>query len=299
MKSIFRYPGGKSKISIRSFIHQHSPKIYTEYREPMVGGGGIFFSIPPHINRWINDINPNLMSVYQILKNNPKEFIKQCKSIKPPQNNEPLSAAKGGKALYNARLKQKFDELIKNKENHPALSYFFINRTVWGGRVTYEFDSRLYFSNPNGWNIVNTTTLQDAAKLLENTKITCGNYKKMLEPQKKPHKNPKEIWVYLDPPYVVNSKLHKSSQLYEYNFGMDEHEEMAELIKKSPYSISVSYDDDDQGLIRSLYKDFNIHEAEWTYCGTSSSADSGNKKKKKGKELIITNYETNECLFNL
>ena len=66
-KLIFRYPGGKSKISVRKKILTYFPDAYEEYREIMVGGGGIFFTIPNNINRWINDIDLNLMLVYHLI----------------------------------------------------------------------------------------------------------------------------------------------------------------------------------------------------------------------------------------
>lgn len=39
MLSIFRYPGGKSKV--RSRILNLAPETYAKYREPFVGGGGV------------------------------------------------------------------------------------------------------------------------------------------------------------------------------------------------------------------------------------------------------------------
>ena len=43
MKSIFRYPGGKSKPAIQKTILKYVPQDIKEYREPFVGGGGIFY----------------------------------------------------------------------------------------------------------------------------------------------------------------------------------------------------------------------------------------------------------------
>src|ERR1019366_6296269 len=85
IKGIFRYPGGKSKKSIRDKIMVRfllKNKI-GEFRDAMVGGGGIFFAIDKSIKRWANDVDPYLMEVYMALKDRPDEFIAACREISP------------------------------------------------------------------------------------------------------------------------------------------------------------------------------------------------------------------------
>lgn len=157
-----------------------------------------------------------------------------------------------------------------------AIRYFFINRTVWEGRVTFHLPSRLYFSNPAGWNIIKTNKLEKASKLMKNVEISRLDCRYLLSYPGK------DVFIYLDPPYVKNSNLPKTSQLYTYNFTIKDHELLCEAVKKCQHNIMVSYDNCD--LIRDLYKDFYINELEWKYCGSSL------KEKETGKELIITNY---------
>ena len=272
---IFRYPGGKSKKSVREKIFNRFPKEYAEYRETMVGGGGIFFNVPDCKKRWINDVDSNLMSVYTALKNNPEDFIKKCKEISPDED-----------------LKVKFYQIIDDNSIDDALKYFFINRTVWAGRVNYEIRSRLYFSNPQGWKIINTNKLDKAAKLLSCVKISNLNYKELLsEPGE-------DVLIYVDPPYYLNTKLNKNSRLYRYNFEIEDHKELCEEIKKCQHKIILSYDD--HSFIRKLYKGFNFGRGlgsshsryeKWKYCGTSSAqSQNQNKIKRTGKELIISNF---------
>jgi DNA adenine methylase len=279
---IFRYPGGKSKKSIREQIMMRFPKEYSEYRDVMVGGGGIFFHVPTNKKRWINDIDENLMSVYFALKNDANNFIKKCRSIDPPKKTDGLCESKsGGKAKYNSRLKSEFDNLINNRNSDPALSYLFVNRTVWGGRVNYDIKSRLYFSNPQGWKLVHTKKIEKAAEIIKETRISCSSYENLL------FEDGENVVVYVDPPYCVNTDLEKNSRLYKYNFEKEDHIKLCDNIKNSKHKVVISYDDN--SFIRKLYKDFNIYKLKWTYCGTSS-AKTHSKTKKIGKELIITNY---------
>jgi len=285
---IFRYCGGKNKKSVQKKILGRAPLFYSEYREPFCGGCGIFWAIDPDIKRWINDLDKYLMCVYRYLKNKPKDFIASCRDIEPAKESEPLTSARpGGKQIYNERLKNIFDTFVEDINGDQALRYFFINRTNWAGRVDYTRPSRLYFSNPSGWNIVKTDALEKAAGLLKDATLTTGDYDLLLSSPGD------DVFIYLDPPYFVNSGFDDGSSLYRHNFTIKDHKKLAEKVLACKHKILLSYDDDEDGYIRSLYSDpiFNIYKEEWTYCGTSSAKSQKNNKKKIGKELIITNYK--------
>lgn len=274
--SIFRYPGGKSRV--RNVILKFFPSYITEMRDPFVGGGGTYFSMTTCWagNRWINDIHPGLISVYKALRDNKEEFIRKCRAIKLSQPDDFKILV--GKTLQNKRLYDTFQEMVKNKDIDPALSYFFINRTVWAGRVNYKIPSRLYFSNPDGWKIVHSNKLEQAARHIEKTRITCGDYSVLLaEPGQ-------DVMIFADPPYVHNTEMPPTDQQYEYNFTYEDHERFAKLAKQCVHKMCISYDD--HSMVRDLFagSQFKIHEANWKYSGSSLS------KKKTGKELILVNY---------
>ncbi len=273
MQSIFRYPGGKTRKKARQWILDQAPEFH-EYREAFVGGGGIFFSIPVEKKRWINDKDEHLISVYEALKYNPKAFIDVCEGI-------PVYDKNSRDAEYD-RLKSDFNRIAFDDQQDPALRFFFVNRTVFAGRVNYERKSRLYFSKPEGWTKTVLDRLKDAAECLRNVKITTGDYAKLLL---EPGDN---VWVYCDPPYVKNLK--STSALYRCDFDMPDHERLAETVAKSPHKVCVSYEDDSDGVVRRLYKGLRIIENEWTYAGTWSPDGDGVDTKRRGKELLILNY---------
>lgn len=269
MKSIFRYPGGKTKVAqkLLSFF----PASYKEYREACVGGGGVFFAIEPSVSRWINDLDDGLISVYNALQRRPEAFIKSCREL--------INIPEEKDEKYVENLKIIFDRMCNDKTIDLALRYFFINRTVWEGRVTFNIPSRLYFSNPEGWNIVETNKLEKSAKIIKDVNITRFDCRLLL------NKPGNDVFVYIDPPYVKNSNLSRTSRLYAHNFEINDHTLLRDAVKSSKHKVMISYDD--CGLIRDLYKDFYIYELEWKYCGSSL------KKKETGKELVITNYPVN------
>lgn len=242
-----------------------------------MGGGGIYFAVPRSIPyRWINDTHPGLIAVYQALSYRPERFIAKCRAIAPEKPDEPMVATKGTGKKYNARLKQAFDDMALNETCDQALRYLFVNRTVWAGRVNYDLPSRLYYSNPQGWNIVATDRLELAARHIKGTIITEGGYSALLETPGT------DVFIYCDPPYVVNSDMPKTDRQYQYNFTLEEHKQFADAVRKCKHKVCISYDDSE--IVRELFRDFNIFEEEWKYSGSSLS------KKKTGKELLITNY---------
>jgi hypothetical protein len=52
MRTIFRYPGGKSSRPIREWILSHRPAGVHAYREAFIGGGGVFFAAEGFRSYW-------------------------------------------------------------------------------------------------------------------------------------------------------------------------------------------------------------------------------------------------------
>lgn len=282
MQSIFRYPGGKTRKHIREWILSHRPFGVKEYREPFVGGGGIYFAMHDPGVRWINDRHAGLIEVYRALAERPDEFIRLCREVAPALENEAQTQpGPRGTATYPKRLVDVFDRVKLDAECDQAFRYLFVNRTVFAGRVNYDLPSRLYFSNPSGWNVTKPRLLEDAAAHIEGTRITCGDFEPLLA------EVGEDVWVYCDPPYAVNTDFSPTSQLYQHGFSRNDHKRFAEAVAKSPHNVCISYDDDPDGFIRELFSDsrFRIVEASWTYCGST------NDKKEIGKELLILNYD--------
>jgi hypothetical protein len=179
------------------------------------------------------------------------------------------------------RLKQVFDSVCLSSECDQAFRYFFVNRTVFGGRVNYDVPSRLYFSNPAGWDIVATDRLERAATCLQDVRITSGDYRPLFK------EAGSGVWIYADPPYVSAGQQTRTSQLYQHSFTEADHRRFAEVVKACPHRVAISYDDDPHGFVRSLFPagdGFHIEEATWKYCGTT------NETKEPGRELLILNY---------
>jgi DNA adenine methylase len=272
---LFRYPGAKSNKDALRQITSHFPSSFQEYRESFVGGGSVFATIDASIPRWINDLNRPLIAVYEALKARPQEFAALCHSISPFEPHED-SFRKVNGISYPIRLFNRFHQLLQDDDADAALRYLFLNRCAWNGRVILDkqWRHRTSFSNPKGWSAVLNDRLAAAANIVADAKITCSDFEWLFD------EPGEDVFIYSDPPYVVETNLTKGAKLYECGFSMEDHTRLRDCALLSKHKLMISYDD--HPLIRDLYREFYIHEAAWTY--------NGQRDKRKGRELIITNY---------
>lgn len=69
---VLKWVGGKRQL-LETFSPL-LPKRITTYCEPFVGGGALLFHLQPN-TAYINDINPELIRVYTVIKENVDELI--------------------------------------------------------------------------------------------------------------------------------------------------------------------------------------------------------------------------------
>jgi DNA adenine methylase len=244
---VLRYPGGK--FHLRQRILRHAPADCQEFREPFVGGGHIFFAVQPgrFPRRWINDVDPDLIAVYRALRDRPADFIAACRAIKPARDI--------------------FDKFVAGEgAADPALRYYFINRTSWGG---LHRGLRPSFCYPEGWAVVHGDRLWEAARRLQGVEITAGDYNALL-------REPGEgVWVYCDAPYVKTTK-----DLYYSKFGPVDHTALSVDVRACKHKVLLSYDDDP--LVRRLYDGLTIYTVPAYYHMS--------RQREWRRELLIKNY---------
>ncbi len=283
LRSPLRYPGGKSRVAKRlcAFIPPH-----TEYREPFLGGGAIFFYNPKAAKSWLNDLHPGLHAFWRTLRDHFAEFAEMCQA----QDTRDL------RATFNYWI-NRFDLMKARGNKHlveRAAQYYFINRTVWTGRVVYDpaRRSRLYFSNPEGWGNLDRKLrhLRACADKLRRVRITCKPFEKCLD------RATPDTFLYADPPYYRDSLDTPTSRLYEGHFAIEAHESLRDLLAASPAKVMISYDD--RREVRELYRGsgWRIIPLSWKYCGrhaVSKRDKAAGRKERKvtGRELLILNYD--------
>ena len=254
---LFRYPGGKFYALSKLKSFWETP--HDEYREPLVGGGAVFFGKPKVTYQWINDIDNELINTYKIMKNGKK--VKEL--IKRVENEE--------------ATKKRHSEIKKLKPSNMldlAYRYFYLNRTSYSGIMKlpawgYHEKKSVH---PDKWG----ERILQANRKLKDTKITNMDYEKViLTPAQG-----KSTFMFIDPPYFEADQ----KRAYVYSFDDNEHIRLCNILKQTDHKFCLSYDDCEP--IRELYNWANIHPVSWRY----NTSNSNKSKRKMGNELLITNF---------
>lgn len=272
-KSPLRYPGGKSR-ALKQILPLIPPNI-SEFREPFVGGGSVFFAVRSifqnHIQSyWINDLNYDLYCFWKQTRDNVAELVEALVDVKTNYSN--------GRLLFEELAESK-DLLGKNRELlsefERAVRFFVLNRITFsgivdsGGYSQAAYDKRFTDSS--------ITRVKVISPSLSGVKITCGDYTDAL------FHDGEDVFIFLDPPYwkATESKLYGTRGTLHTSF---DHAQFAENMKKCPHRWLITYDN--SPVIRELFDFAGIQEWTLQYGMNNYKKDSA----AKGNELFIKNF---------
>lgn len=265
-RSPLRYPGGKQKAIGQ--IAKMFPAKAAEYREPMVGGGSVFFharSINFASNYWINDKFRELASFWSVLQD-----PKLCRRLQ-----KDLEKLRSG---FRSAEEIK-DFFLAAREEEPkdpyriAFLFFFFNRVTFSGTTRAGgFSSAASVTRFTASSI---ERLRDMPIALQDTKITECDFEDVISAPGK------DVFVFLDPPYFTATKLYgRNGSLHEFD-----HKRLATVLRRTKHKFLITYDDCDE--IRAMYGWANLKR--WTLQYGMNNCNAENLSK-IGSELFITNY---------
>lgn len=268
-----KWVGGKRQL-IPSIV-EHLPENFKDYTyiEPFVGGGAVLFHLQPK-NAVINDFNAELINVYQVVKNNLDELIKDLKKHKNEAD-----------YFYEIRGLDRNGQLKNLSAVQRASRVLFLNKTCFNGlyRVNNAGEFNAPFGRYKNPNIVNEPTLKAVNKYLNNNniEIKSGDYSEVLE------RTDKKCFVYLDPPY---HPLSESSNFTGYVQGgwnkIDQVKLKTACDALHKKGITFLLSNSSAELIKDLYKEYTITIVKANRAINSNGADRG-----EVDELLIRNYE--------
>lgn len=183
---VVKWVGGKRQLL--DDLTPLFPKRVTSYCEPFLGGGAVLFKLQPNI-AYVNDINSELIQMYEVIRDNVDELIVAL-SEHPNEEGH----------FYGVRDwdrdKQKYEQLTKVQR---AARIIYLNKTCYNGlfRVNNAGEFNTPFGHYKNPNIVNAPTLKAVSAYFQKAQITFSSvdYAEVLA------NVARGTFVYLDPPY--------------------------------------------------------------------------------------------------
>jgi DNA adenine methylase len=266
-KTFLKWAGNKTRVLLHLIPHIGYPK---RYCEPFGGSLAVALNTPAE-QYILNDVNRDLVAIYQNLITSDSDFIEYCEELFVPENNT--------QQAYTT-LRKQFNETTDFKSR--ARLFIYLNRHCFNGLSRYN--SKGEFNVPFG----KYTNPSCPVKEMENfrqyflskelTRFTSLSFEdeslyKDLEAGDT---------VYFDPPYVPASDTANFTNYATDGFTQDQQVQLAQLAESlSSKGIRVIISNHDTPVTQELYKNAQIYSIQ-----VSRTIAAKGTSRKKANELI-------------
>jgi len=289
-KPFVKWVGGKTQLlnDIEKAIPDNLVgRSNVTYIEPFVGGGAVLFWILqryPNITRAvINDINPDLITAYKVIKETPQQLIEVLFKIQT----EYLKLNEENRKQFFLNKRERFNTKTLEPIENTAL-FIFLNRTCFNG--LYRVNSKGHFNVPFGKyanpKICDDQTILEDSKVLQKVEILTGDFEKTL------NYADNNSFFYFDPPYKPLSETSSFNSYSKEEFNDKEQIRLGNFCKKinllghkfilSNSDVKGNNPNDD--FFDDLYEQFSIKRVHAT-----RMINSNIEKRGKLTELLISN----------
>ena len=263
MKSLLRYPGGKTRAL--KHIIPYFPKNLTEIVSPFFGGGSIeihYASQGVRVHGY--EIFEPLVNFWQQVLTQPEQIADLLEGMFHPCTKEMFTAY---------QKKQSWKDMDRTHylwREMRACMYYALNRSSFSGATL----SGGYSQQAADKRFTETSILRLRNFKCPSLSVGLMDFKESIG------RHHDDTFIYADPPYAIDNPV-----LYGENGsthkGFD-HLGLAEAMKKKNNWV-LSYNP--SPFILELYKDYEIVYPQWSY---------GMSKDKKSKEILILNVKEND-----
>ena len=176
-KPVLKWAGGKGMLLPQ--ITEHLPTklkcgAIKRYIEPFVGGGAVFFELANNYDfedAYLFDVNPELVILYNVIKNNVEDLIAELSVLQQAYNN-----AQDKTAFYYS-IRDEYNHFDKNVDANKYTTDFIrraaltvcLNRTCFNG--LFRVNSKGLFNVPVGKyknpRILDESNLREVSKSLQ------------------------------------------------------------------------------------------------------------------------------------
>jgi DNA adenine methylase len=298
-KPFLKWAGGKTQlldeIMSRLPIEMKEGKI-TRYIEPFIGSGAVMFELVQtyHIEDvWIWDINPELITVYQVIQKDVEALIERLTQLE--KQFLPLEKEKRKEMYYSIR--DQFNEQLSDFDFNTygehkierASQFIFLNKTCFNGlfRVNKKGEFNVPMGDYKNPTICDADNLRAASAVLQHVNIYQGDYKQSREFISD------KTFVYFDPPYRPLSTSSSFTAYSKFDFTDENQKELAqyyrELDKQGAFLMLSNSDpkntDPNDEFFDELYAGFHIERV-------TARRNINSKGNSRGaiNEILVTNY---------
>lgn len=226
----------------------------------------------------INDINEQLITTYNVVKNDINDLVKNLYAIRKSYLS--YDDLQDRKAFYN-RARDMYNNIMCDFKQPLKIAtlFIFLNKACFRGK--YSVNKYGIFNNSFSGRLDLSPNLIDniveVSKILQNIKIISGDYRQC---EKFINKN---TFVYLDPPYLQDGKK-IISEYHKDKFELKQQKELKTWIDKlTVKGAYIMMSNSNVEVFHKVYKDYNIDVVNVAY-------EIGNTTRKKSSEIILTNY---------
>ncbi|SCM70362.1 DNA adenine methylase [Desulfovibrio sp. 86] len=269
---VLKWVGGKRQLL--DVLKPLLPQRVTTYCEPFAGGGALLFNLQPK-TAYVNDINKELIRVYEIIQRDVEALIAALQDFKNEAD-----------FFYSVRDwdrdREKYSSLT---DVQKAARILYLNKTCYNGlfRVNSAGEFNSPFGNYRNPNIVNAPTLRAVSSYLNAAAIhlTSIDYAEVLQAL------PKGTFVYLDPPYDPVSNTSSFTGYAKGGFSRDEQirlRKSCDALHRRGLKFMLSNSATD--FIKEQYAAYNI-----TIVQAKRAINSDATKRGGIDEVVVRNYE--------
>lgn len=278
-KPFIKWVGGKRQLLEE--IDARLPTGLDVYFEPFLGGGAVFFHVANKIKQAnLSDVNEELINVYQTVQKNVSGLINE---LLTHQN-----------TLEHFLKIRDIDRTANYKQNYTSLQkaarFIYLNKTCFNG--LYRVNSQGFFNVPYGKyhnpKIVDVDTLYACNEVLSRVGIQLTNepYQNSLSKIQTMVNLGRDVFVYLDPPYVPLNTTSSFTQYSKNGFSLSDHLALLSYCNiLTNLGVKWMQSNSSASIVFEMYKDYKIETLE-----VKRSVGALAKSRARVYEVIITNY---------
>ncbi len=213
-----KWAGGKKKVF--HLLKPYFPKIYSSrFIEPFLGAGAVALNVD-YDYKIVNDLNKDLISVWQALQKEKHSFVNQCEELFTLEN--------WTTDAYYA-LREEFNTC--NDTHRKAILFVYLNRHCFNGICRYN--STGGFNVPMGRNVTRPYFPREEFESFiarsDQFTIRSSDFRKIFEGIKQGDV------VYADPPYFPTSATSNFDTYQAEGFGLKDHLDLAKCAHDASY----------------------------------------------------------------